>query len=429
MTAEIGIMNSLGVALAADSAVTLGGTSGKIYTSADKMFQLSPTAPVGIMTYGSANFAGIPWETVVKTYRKEWLGDEFDKLEDYATDLIRFLSHRRDIFSRDAEIQEREIRIEILLRQLRNELETRFQKKGIDISSAKKHIEIELSEILKAVRKNKVILGLQKNIKSLTSRRLGKMINNKIRAIFDKIPITSLAEKYLKTISVEVMMRRCFGPWQSGIVVAGFGEKQYMPGIVEIAIDGMVEGRPRYYVDKNLSIDNKRRASIIPFAQKEMVYTFMEGIDPDLEDLIKTSVRRLFFGVANGIIDKVKKYNDRFGKVLGKKVNPAVRKLLVDLFSEWDRQREKVHWGPVVEIVSSLPKDELAAMAESLVNLTKFRRRVTTEKETVGGPIDVAVITKGDGFVWVKRKHYFEANLNPRRMGLYLKEVTSDART
>lgn len=52
-------------------------------------------------------------------------------------------------------------------------------------------------------------------------------------------------------------------------------------------------------------------------------------------------------------------------------------------------------------------------MAESLVNLTSFKRRITAEMETVGGPIDVAVISKGDGFVWIKRKHYFEKDLNP----------------
>ena len=69
--------------------------------------------------------------------------------------------------------------------------------------------------------------------------------------------------------------------------------------------------------------------------------------------------------------------------------------------------------------VSSLPKDELGSMAEALVNLTKFRRRVSQERETVGGPIDVAVITKGDGFVWVKRKHYFDPRLNPRTMAQF----------
>jgi hypothetical protein len=69
-----------------------------------------------------------------------------------------------------------------------------------------------------------------------------------------------------------------------------------------------------------------------------------------------------------------------------------------------------------------LPKDELAAMAESLVNLTSFKRKVTMESETVGGPIDVAVISKGDGFIWIKRKHYFKAELNPQFFANYYRK-------
>jgi hypothetical protein len=70
--------------------------------------------------------------------------------------------------------------------------------------------------------------------------------------------------------------------------------------------------------------------------------------------------------------------------------------------------------NPVVKAVAVLPKEELATMAETLVNLTSFRRRVTLDMETVGGPIDVAVISRGDGFVWIKRKRYFDDNLNPQ---------------
>jgi hypothetical protein len=66
-----------------------------------------------------------------------------------------------------------------------------------------------------------------------------------------------------------------------------------------------------------------------------------------------------------------------------------------------------------------LPKSELAAMAEALVNLTSFKRKVSMELETVGGPIDVAVISKGDGFIWVKRKHYFTKEMNPRFFASY----------
>jgi len=68
--------------------------------------------------------------------------------------------------------------------------------------------------------------------------------------------------------------------------------------------------------------------------------------------------------------------------------------------------------APVVNTVASLPKEELAAMAEALINLTSIKRRMSSQTETVGGPIDVAVISKGDGFIWIKRKHYFSHELN-----------------
>ncbi len=41
------------------------------------------------------------------------------------------------------------------------------------------------------------------------------------------------------------------------------------------------------------------------------------------------------------------------------------------------------------------------------------------DAETVGGPIDVAVISKGDGFIWIKRKHYFSPELNPQFFANY----------
>ncbi|MDC5005524.1 hypothetical protein OFM98_16290, partial [Acinetobacter baumannii] len=63
MTAEVAIINSNGVALAADSAVTVRGK--KIFNSALKLFSLSKTEPVGIMVYGTAELLAVPWETLI----------------------------------------------------------------------------------------------------------------------------------------------------------------------------------------------------------------------------------------------------------------------------------------------------------------------------------------------------------------------------
>jgi len=72
MSCEVAVMNKRGVALAADSAVTLSGR--KIYHTAEKLFQLSSGALIGILTYGSADIMGVPWETVVKMFGRKLAG-------------------------------------------------------------------------------------------------------------------------------------------------------------------------------------------------------------------------------------------------------------------------------------------------------------------------------------------------------------------
>lgn len=98
-----------------------------------------------------------------------------------------------------------------------------------------------------------------------------------------------------------------------------------------------------------------------------------------------------------------------------KKANKYIRKYQQD-----------EHIDPVLKIVDYPPKEELAEMAETLVNMTSFRKRISINAETVGGPIDVVVITKGDDFIWIKRKHYFKPELNYAFFQNYLRSEDHD---
>ena len=40
--------------------------------------------------------------------------------------------------------------------------------------------------------------------------------------------------------------------------------------------------------------------------------------------------------------------------------------------------------------------------------------RSAVKAAPVGGPIEIAGITKHEGFKWVRRKHYFDTAMNPR---------------
>ena len=107
----------------------------------------------------------------------------------------------------------------------------------------------------------------------------------------------------------------------------------------------------------------------------------------------------------------------RFGIECTEDQEQAVREAALEqtahYLDETERFRHEESVTPIMEIVQHLPKEELADMAEALVSLTALKRRVSLEEETVGGPIDVAVVvSKGDGLIWIRRKHYFDPALN-----------------
>ena len=80
------------------------------------------------------------------------------------------------------------------------------------------------------------------------------------------------------------------------------------------------------------------------------------------------------------------------------------------------QKARKEHSIPLRRVLGALPVDEMAELAETLINLQSLKEKVTKPSQTVGGPIDVAVITKSEGLVWIKRKHFFDLGLNSRYM-------------
>jgi hypothetical protein len=56
-------------------------------------------------------------------------------------------------------------------------------------------------------------------------------------------------------------------------------------------------------------------------------------------------------------------------------------------------------------------KEDMSELAESLVTIASLKRKFTSSDsadESVGGLVDVAIITKGDGVIWMKLKHYVD---------------------
>jgi hypothetical protein len=235
--------------------------------------------------------------------------------------------------------------------------------------------------------------------------------------VFERFPLTDTHKDQLKKIAIWVVTRfseKIAKTDDSGVVIAGFGKEDIFPTIENYKFDRIANNRLKYKELGTYPINDEAGARIIPFAQSEMVSTFMEGVDPGYKSFKDGYIFKIFDDYAEIIINTLDKYSDTEKENIKIKLVGAGEQLVKDLDNALSNYRRMHLFGPILNVVSGLPRDELASMAEALVNLTSLKRRVTPESETVGGPIDVAIITKGDGFIWIKRKHYFRIELNPQ---------------
>jgi hypothetical protein len=104
---------------------------------------------------------------------------------------------------------------------------------------------------------------------------------------------------------------------------------------------------------------------------------------------------RLILGRTQAIVENAEKTGlDR------EKVSAALQRMNSDLVE------------PLV--MAAMPVQDAIDLARYLVDVTAgFMRFSIGRPKTVGGPVEVAAITKHEGFKWVARKHFYDSGLNP----------------
>lgn len=429
MTAEVAVVNKSAVALAADSAVTIG-SGGKVYNSANKLFALTKFHPVGVMIYGNAEFMGIPWETIIKEYRMLLEKKSFPALKEYADDFFKFVSSTQ-IFSTTYETafvtrRIREYFSEIKDEASNNALEQLKSQGEVSTTETNSFFRNAIARHLETWTSFSVVDAFAENgIEELKTNH-STLITKLIDEVFEKISLRKSDKAALSEIAALLFSASRFPSSSSGIVIAGFGTKEVFPSVLSYECDCKVGGRMKCapQPSKSISIQENNDAAVIPFAQSEMVATFMEGIDPTLNSQSDKYLSTLFQDYPEAIVSTLG-LDQNQTQGLTTKLREQSQKLYGGYKDFMKKYQARAHVVPVINMVGVLPKDELATMAEALVNLTSFKRKVTADTETVGGPIDVAIISKGDGFVWIKRKHYFDPKLNHHFFANYYRETST----
>jgi hypothetical protein len=106
------------------------------------------------------------------------------------------------------------------------------------------------------------------------------------------------------------------------------------------------------------------------------------------------AITRLYCGYSPFIVDILKKCNVEENKIK-EIIRECNKNLIVPMIS------------PAMPIQDAI--DLANFLVETTINFSRFSPGVPT----VGGPIEIAAITKHEGFKWIKRKHYYTKELNP----------------
>ncbi|MUV37071.1 hypothetical protein JNUCC1_00877 [Lentibacillus sp. JNUCC-1] len=419
MTLEIAIMNTAGIALAADSAVTVKGGQ-KIYHSAHKLFKLSDAHPVGIMIYGNASFLDVPWETIIKMYRNHIGNTRFDTLEAYTESFFDFLHHNDypDLMSECSEhsyikhaLETEVISLGKALADIKNDLFAEYGDLYIQDEIQDMYMEngeAFLQNSITDFAETKHIQGFTDDDFARLTDAYGAEIEGMIEKHFESYNLIDEWVDPIKSIAISATLK-LFSRKFSGLVFAGFGEKEIYPSLYLFLVDGSIHQKVKYRnTPQSKAINHERRASIIPLAQRDVVNNFIEGIHPGMNKLLRKNLKRHVESLHRSLVKTLD--TELSGQTNLTAIKENLKEEILHLYHEhfnaMNRYKEEQFIDPMMAIIEHLPHEELAEMAETLIHMTSFKKKLSADVESVGGPVDSAVITKGDGFTWVRCKNH-----------------------
>lgn len=407
-------MNRHAVVLAADSATTV--THGystdqevRYFKGANKIFQLSDHHPVGMMVFDSADLLKVPWELIVKSFRRR-LGEKvFNTLQEYADEFFDYLKTNFQLFPNEVRQKAlisaaRTVAVSALIIGKEGAADPQGQVAAVDAYINSRQLELDGSEFPN---------GLDQTALEEALGTVGHHLFDDLPALAASagLPLPSDQNALMQMAITEVYKETGSHLGSTGLVFAGYGDHDTFPSMIHYQCGGLALNHLICSEVDRTIVDHDTPAGINAFAQTSMTDTFVIGVSYDVYNSLSNALRQGLNDFAQAIsaaagVDLTQTKN--FDTIVSDAA-AAVRKTWLD-----EARRE--HNIPMRRVLAVLPIDELAELAETLIKLQSLKEKVTKPSETVGGPVDVAVITRNEGLVWIRRKHYFDADINPRYM-------------
>ena len=402
MSVGVCIINKNGIALAADSAGTVGANK-MFYNSMNKVFNLSYNNKIGVITYGTTAIYNTPIEIILKEFRN-YIDINCQQISDFFS-LIKlfedFLYENRSYFK--FEDEEKKVCINLII-SLVKEWGTKINEitKGVDENL----IEGKIMEIIERFKTkiNEAIRIPNYDVSHYIETNYKQNIINSIKAFCPILvryqnPFDELTRCICDYFNLSL---RSETEQPLGLLFAGYDAQTAFPKYIHLEIYNFVGKKLKYLIKEKFNEDGIH-SSIVPLAQPNVINTFCKGFSDNYMNAIPGIIKSEIDKRVNLVVEDKDKIQKCFEGIQNDIVSSLINKSRVEYIN------------PLLRSLNVLQIPDLALLAENLVNITSLKRKFSMDgyQQTVGGPTDVATISPNDGFVWIKRKHYFDKELNP----------------
>ena len=424
MTSEVVLMNRQAVAMAADSAVTISGDRYlKTYQSVDKLFPLVDGQPVAVMIYNNAEIMSTPWETVISLYREQARGRALDSVQAYAEDFMEFLSGNPDLFPPEHQDTEFFKVVAVVYTVLAEEFDYQVQKfQQSKAGQVRDQISAMFEFVVRQLHGDYqrcaddspraelscFPTGMGEQVRRRYGGEIEQLISSLLQSLKNEHPGLAVSEdtkSLLREIAVFAVTKDAFFEHYTGVVFAGFGAREKFPSMRSYLTSSVILGILKRKRDREANINSDSGPVFQPFAQDRMIRTFLTGMDQYLRMFIFGETLKLTTDVVTDVVRRAPNLTDAQRNTMFKSYSENnLGHALHTFFRSIDSYQYAVHTRPIFRAINSLPKKELGETAASLIKLNSFQQKVMHSVETVGGPIDVAVITRNGGLEWKREK-------------------------
>lgn len=457
MTSQQILFNKIGLAIASDSAVTVGGS--KTYPSVNKIFSLGEQHKVAMMISGAADHipSGVPWERIFNLFADHQV-EPLEKLTDYHLSFQSFI-HNFEQDPSTPNINKLQI-VKHLVSHFTELIYPAADKEALYHSGTLGRYFLENTPL------EFINSGIEKRVDQLIDEIDSLLEYKKKRGHYDGFmdAVNKCQEKFGDVVDIaakkfcerhqcdnileqieRLFLHKVYGTmdftWRpfSNIVIAGFGTKELTPSIMKFQISTNLNweleieewrgsyGAPELYrirapIDDDdrggWSYDYKKGdrwrthstfGTNLPFAQHETATTFLMGISDSVKDrVIATFIQEAEGNVFPSIFKEIMKLDlaeddktkiaKEFAENIGPRGSEGLGILLSDLLTDFRNYRQNRY----DRFIQNMPMEELCKMAHKLIDMEITNAEYYEMIQSVGGKIDVAMITKENGFEWVE---------------------------